>query len=114
MAKQILSDRLWELLSPALPPDKPRGGRGRPPISNRVALRGLLFVLKTGIAWEDFPQELGCSYKTLQRRLDEWIEAGIWQRLHQLLLIHLQSAGKLDWSRASADSASVAAPKGGR
>ena len=33
-------------------PDRP----GRPPLKDRTALTGILFVLKTGIDWEDLPQ----------------------------------------------------------
>ena len=61
MAKPLLTDELWELVEPLLPPlvRSPKGGR--PPIGNRQALTGILFVLKTGIAWEDLPQEMGCG-----------------------------------------------------
>ena len=60
---------------------------GRPRVPDRQALTGILFVLKTGIPWEDLPQEMGCgSGMTCWRRLQEWNEAGVWQRLHQVLL----------------------------
>ena len=48
MAKPLLSEALWtriESLFPAEPP-KPKGGRPR--VSNRQALTGILFVLRTG------------------------------------------------------------------
>jgi hypothetical protein len=38
--------------------------------------------------------------------------AGVWQRLHRLLLEKLGRAGEIDWSRAVVDSATVAAKKG--
>ena len=63
---------LWALVEPLLPPAKPRRKRfpGRKPIDNRKALTGILFVLKTGISWEDLPQEMGCgSGMTCWRRL---------------------------------------------
>ena len=62
MAKPILDDELWQIVEPLLPP-KPRRFRfpGRKPISNRQALTGILFVLRTGIAWNMLPQELGCG-----------------------------------------------------
>jgi len=113
MAKVILSNELWEVIEPLLPPEpeKPKGGRPRVP--NRAALTGILFVLRTGLPWEYLPPEMGCgSGITCWRRLRDWQEAGVWERLHQVLLDKLGDAGKIDWSRAAVDSASIAAKKG--
>jgi transposase len=111
MAKPLVSDDLWAVVEPLLP-TKPPGTRGHPPVPNRVALTGIIFVLKTGLPWEYFPQELGCCGMTLWRRLRAWQQAGVWERLHHTLLQHLADAGKLDWSRASADAARVPAKRG--
>ena len=82
---------------------------------NRRALTGIVFVLKTGIGWEDLPQEMDCgSGMTCWRRLHEWQEAGVWQAIHAVLLARLNAAGQIDWSRAVVDSASIRALKGGR
>lgn len=115
MARPILPDRLWELIEPLLPPDKPAGSNGRPAVSNRQTLTGILFVLRTGIPWEYLPKEMGCgSGMTCWRRLHAWHEAGIWQQVFETLLAHLHEADAIDWSRAVADSASVRAVFGGR
>jgi transposase len=115
MAKPLLDDELWVVIAPLLPPDdlpKPKGGR--PPIPNRATLTGILFVLLTGIQWEYLPQEMGCgSGMTCWRRLQAWQQAGIWQKLHQILLDKLGIADQIDWSRACVDASSVPAPKGG-
>jgi hypothetical protein len=50
---------------------------------------------------------------TCWRRLAEWHQAGVWERLHRLLLEELHAAGQLDWSRAVIDSSHVRALKGG-
>jgi len=116
MAKPILSDELWGVIEPVLPAPPPRRLRfpGRKPISHRQALTGILFVLRTGISWEDLPQEMGCgSGMTCWRRLRDWQAAGVWQRLHELLLAKLHEADNLDWSRAVVDSSSVRSLKGG-
>jgi transposase len=56
-----------------------------------------VFVLSTGIPWEDLPQEMGCgSGMTCWRRLRDWQEAGVWQQLHQWLLDELRQADKPD------------------
>ena len=116
MAKPLVTDELWHFIQPLLPPPKPRRFRypGRKPIGDRQALTGILFVLKTGIPWEYLPQEMGCgSGMTCWRRLERWRRAGVWQKLHQVLLAHLQGANRIDWSRAIVDSSSVRALGGG-
>jgi transposase len=110
----IVSDGLWERIEPLLPKKRRRfryPGRRRLP--DREALQGILFVLHTGIAWRHLPLELGFgSGSTCYRRLDEWQRAGVWERLHAVLLAELRAAGELEWSRAVADSSHVQAKKG--
>ena len=104
------------LIQPVLLPPKPRRERypGRKPLSDRLVLTGVLFVLKSGIPWEMLPQEMGCgSGMTCWRRLRDWQEAGVWQRLHELFLSKLRAADQIDWSRAVVDSGSVRAVGGG-
>ena len=111
----MVPDGLWQRIEPLLPQPvrKPRYP-GRKRIPDRQVLSGILFVLHTGIQWEFLPQELGFgSGMTCWRRLEEWNRAGVWQRLHELLLAELQAAGKLDWSRAVIDSSHVRAARRG-
>jgi transposase len=114
VAPWIVSDELWELVEPLLPKRERRfryPGRRRLP--EREALCGILFVLHTGISWTHLPLELGFgSGITCWRRLDEWQQAGVWERLHGLLLDRLRAAGEIEWSRAVADSSHVQAKKG--
>jgi transposase len=117
MAKPILDDALWEIIEPLLPPPKKRRKRypGRKPIDNRSALCAILFVLKTGLPWEYLPQELGWgSGMTAWRRLHAWQRKGVWKKIHEALLAHLQEADQIDWSRAIVDSSSVRAMHGGK
>ena len=113
-APWIVSDELWKRVEPLLPRVERRfryPGRSRLP--DRPALQGILFVLHTGIAWRHLPLELGFgSGSTCYRRLDQWQRAGVWERLHALLLSELRAAGELEWSRAVADSSHVQAKRG--
>ena len=113
MAKELVTDELWHTIEPLLPPEPPKPEGGRPRIDNRAALTGIVFVLKSGIPWEMLPQEMGCgSGMTCWRRLKEWQEAGVWERLHLVLLNRLGEADQIEWERASLDSSSVPAKKG--
>ena len=116
MAKPILDDGLWQVIEPLLPPAKRQRRKhpGRKAISDRQALTGIVFVLKTGLAWEDLPREMGCgSGMTYWRRLAAWHRAGVWRELHAVLLARLRGADRIDWSRAVVDSSKVRALKGG-
>jgi len=114
--KPLVTDALWERLEPLLPPPPPRRFRfpGRKPLDYRMILTGILFVLKTGIAWDDLPAELGCGCgKTCRRYLRRWHRAGVWRQLHALLLAELNAADKIDWQRALIDASFAEAPEGG-
>ena len=109
----LLTDELWTAVAPLLPahPPSPKGGKPRRP--DRDCLAGILFLLKTGCAWQDIPTALGASGTTCWRRQQEWAAADVWAHLHQALLAHLRSAGALDLSRVVVDSAAVRAVKVG-
>lgn len=114
MAKPMLTEELWSVIERCLPPLKSYPKGGRPPIPHRKALTGILFVLKTGIPWEDLPKEMGCgSGMSCWRRLRDWQETGVWQDILHMVLNHLQGADRIDWSRAVVDSSSVRAVFGG-
>jgi transposase len=72
-------------------------------------------MARSSTPWALLPaKELGCgSASTAWRRLDQWAKAGVFDQLHLEVLDRLGLAGRLDWSRASVDSASVRAKRGG-
>ena len=93
MAKPLTDDELGAVIAPAL--------------------TGIVWLLKTGIGWEDLPQEMGCgSGMTCWRRLRDWQAARVWQGWHAVRVAKRQAAEQLDWSRAVVDSSSVRALKG--
>jgi transposase len=114
--EELVPDGLWQRIAPLLPVPKPRRRRypGRRPIDDRAALAGIVFVLKTGIAWNQLPTSLvGCSGVTCWRRLRDWTKAGVWPQLHRLLLAELRAGGALDLDRCAVDGSHVRALKGG-
>ena len=116
MASPLVPDELWEVVEPLIPQVQRRYRYpGRKRIEDRRVLTGILFVLKTGVPWEDLPQEMGCgSGVTCWRRLREWQQQGVWQKLHEVLLAKLNTAGGIDWQRAAVDSSHVRAFGGAR
>src|SRR2546422_1557961 len=104
MAAALLPDALWDLVDPFLPilPRRPQGGRPR--VSDRACLTGIVFVLRSGIPWQMLPQELGCgSGMTCWRRLRDWQLAGVWDLIHFALLDWLARYRQIDWPRAGVD-----------
>ena len=112
MSKPLVSDDQWEAIAPLLPKQRPKPQGGRPQCDDRLALAGIIFILRSGIPWEMLPREFGCSGMTCWRRLPSWQAAGVWSGLHRVLLERLLDDGQVAWSRASLDSAAVAAKRG--
>ena len=114
MADARLPEEFYELVSHHLPPEQPVGPKGgRPRLAHRVVLKVIWFVLVSGCRWQDVPVEMGCSGRTAHRRLQQWEELGIWDRLHADLLRLLRQADKLDPDLAIVDSVLVRAFGGG-
>lgn len=115
MREAVLTDELWARLEPLIPvPSRRFRYPGRKRVSDRAALEGILYAVRTGVGWNRLPTRLfGVSGATCWRRLTEWHQAGMWQELHEHLLAELRAAGLLDLSRALVDSAHLRALKGG-
>ncbi len=88
MSRHDLNDEQWAVIEPLIP--KQKAGPGRKRADDRKTLNGILYVLKTGRAWEDLPHEYG-SDTTCWRRLNEWLEDGTWERIWRTLLSQLDA-----------------------
>jgi transposase len=113
----LLDDDLWARIEPLLPKRRPRNRRyaGRAPLSDRAVLTGILFVLRSGLPWNMLPKEMGCgSGTTCWRRLLRWQRAGVWKRLHGVLLTELRRRGQVNLNWVVVDSASLRALRGGK
>jgi transposase len=114
MPRPLVSDEFWSVVQSLLPAQLPKPKGGRPVADARACLLGIFFVLKTGGAWNSIPAELGAaSPATCWRRFQDWTNAGVWQTIWELSLAKLNSQGKIDLSRAVADSVSMRAVFGG-
>lgn len=109
-----IPDELWERIKVWIPKREhlrsPKGGR--PPVADRVAMRGILYRLRTGCQWDAIPAEFG-SRSTCYRRFVTWTKAGVFKMMHVEALLYYDDKVGIDWEWASLDSASVKAPKGG-
>jgi transposase len=116
LADDLVPDELWALVAPLLPapPRPPYGGRRRA-IPDRNCLAAIMYMARTSTPWRLLPaREPGCgSPATCWRRLAEWATAGVFDQLHLEVLDRLGEQGRLDWSRASVDTMSVRARRGG-
>ena len=114
MAFSLVPDEFWNEIESLLPKEAPKPKGGHPPVPNREALVGIVFILRTGAAWRMLPKELGCgSGVTCWRRLRDWTNAGIWPEVHRRLLNLLGRESAIDMQRAIVDSQSVRAVFGG-
>lgn len=104
-----IPDDLWDECQPLLPPEKSLGTPGRPIVPFRQVLDGILYVLRTGIQWKAVPAVFG-SGSTCHRRFQEWVEAGIWERLWRDQLERYDAEHGIGWDWQSADSATVPSP----
>ncbi len=106
MGRHELTDAQWRQLAPLLPPQKPHVGR--PNLSHRHILNGILWILATGAPWRDLPSQYG-SWHTVSSRFYRWQHAGIWSRILQSLQRLADRHGRLDWSVHFVDSTIVRA-----
>lgn len=118
MNTKLVPDELWKVIQTVLPPRRLKNGKkkpGRPRSSDRRALTGIIFVLKTGIPWKELPRELRCgSHMAPYRRLRMWQTEGIWDKILKVLLEHLHQADLINWERAALDSSSIQAKRGAK
>ena len=105
-------DELWDEIRLILPSEKPNDTIGRPAVSFRKVLDGILYVLRTGCQWKMLPKEYG-SGSTCHRRFQQWSLSKVFERLWTRLLKVYDDVVGIQWKLQSLDSISVKAPLGG-
>jgi transposase len=98
MCRHDLTDRHSERLEPLLPPQRPPKGSqgGRPVVSHRRTINGLLWLDRSGAPGRDIPERYG-PWSTLATRFFRWREQGLWQRSLDALQEQADAEGLLDW-----------------
>ena len=109
-------DVIWAAVEPLIPKrpvaDHPLGCH-RPRLSDRLCFEAILFRLVTGCSW-DVAGRLGKgSETTLRNRRDEWVTAGVFDRLVEEALCGYDKIIGLDLSEVSIDGSQHKAPFGG-
>jgi len=108
-----MPDELWDAIKLILPSEKPNNTIGRPAVSYKKVLDGILYVLRTGCQWKMLPKEYG-SGSTCHRRFQQWSISEVFERLWTRLLRVYDNLAGIQWNWQSLDSVSVKAHLGGK
>lgn len=96
----LVSDAVWEAISPLMPPEPQEISGGRPRVSNRALLCAVIFILRHEITWWALPTTLGCGCGTnCRRRFLRWLGSGVWQPIQEALVKLLPDGARLAWQR---------------
>jgi putative transposase len=108
-----IPDELWDEIKVVLPIEKPFKTIGRPIVSYRKVLDGILYILRTGCQWKMLPKEYG-SGSTCHRRFQEWNGLDLFKKIWVKLLTIYGNLNGINWTWQSLDSISIKSPLGGR
>ncbi|WP_406840950.1 IS5 family transposase [Streptomyces sp. AHU1] len=87
-----LTDQEWELLAPLIP----RAVTGRPRVSDRQVVNGMVYKIRTGISRRDLPERYG-PWKTVCTRFRRYALNGVFTRALQQVQARADAAGDIDW-----------------
>jgi transposase len=109
-----ISDKLWDMIDPILPREKPNNKVGRPAIPFRKVLDGIVYVLRSGCQWKMLlPSGFG-SGSTCHRRFQQWVQIDIFKKIWIILLKEYDHKKGIKWAWQSIDSISIKSPLGGQ
>ncbi len=107
MSRHDLTDAEWNAIRHFLP-SRSGGKPGRPWKEHRTVINGILWILHTGSAWRDLPQEFGC-WQTVYNRFRRWVNENLWDRIYARLLRRADEVGQIDRSLWCADGSVIRA-----
>jgi putative transposase len=110
-----ISDELWAVLEPLLPVrvNTHRFGGGRPRVPDRACADAIFYVFRTGCQWEALNETELCAKSTAHDRFQEWVEAGVFEKLWQAGVERFDELKGIDWRWRALDGAITKAPLGG-
>ncbi|MFE1291107.1 IS5 family transposase [Streptomyces sp. NPDC058751] len=92
MRRHELTDHEWELLAPLIP----RAATGRPRVSDRQVVNGMVYKIRTGISWRDLPERYG-PWQTVYTRFRRYALNGVFTRALQQVQAGADAVGDIDW-----------------
>ena len=115
VGKWLISDELWEQFKPLIPVTQPPPSwhGGRPQISDRDAMNGIFFVLKTGCQWRALDATGICSGATAHQRFQKWASCGVFENFWKAGLMKYDKTRGIKWRWLSLDAALCKAPLAG-
>lgn len=75
----MMSETKMEQIAPFVPLE-----HGRLPVDSRCVLSEIVYVIRTGLQWNDAPKAYG-SHKTLYNRFIRWSRLGVFDRIFIIL-----------------------------
>jgi transposase len=107
-----IPETLWLRIQTILPKYKRSCKGGRPRLSLRLVVTGILYVLRTGCQWKAMPREFG-SGSAIHAYFQEWVQRGVFLKLWRLALEEYDDLKGIDWEWQCLDGAMTKAPLGG-
>nr|EMN20005.1 hypothetical protein LEP1GSC063_1982 [Leptospira santarosai serovar Arenal str. MAVJ 401]EMN20044.1 hypothetical protein LEP1GSC063_2073 [Leptospira santarosai serovar Arenal str. MAVJ 401]EMN20124.1 hypothetical protein LEP1GSC063_2694 [Leptospira santarosai serovar Arenal str. MAVJ 401]EMN20707.1 hypothetical protein LEP1GSC063_3073 [Leptospira santarosai serovar Arenal str. MAVJ 401]EMN21287.1 hypothetical protein LEP1GSC063_1301 [Leptospira santarosai serovar Arenal str. MAVJ 401] len=108
-----IPESIWKKFQPFLPKNKQDPSKGgRPRLDDRVAMAAIFYRVRTGVQWRYIPPMFG-SKSTLHRRFQEWVAAGVFDKIEKEALKLYERSVKIRTKRMAADGSFARAPKGG-
>ncbi len=96
----VLTDAQWARIESLMPSSE--GQRGRPFRDHRQVIEGIVYRLRTGLAWRDLPESFG-PWQTIWKRHKRFSTDGTWDKIHARLVAEADDAGEVEWN-VSVDS----------
>jgi transposase len=96
----VLTDAQWARIEPLMPSSA--GQRGRPFRDHRQVIEGIVYRLRTGVAWRDLPDSFG-PWQTIWKRHKRFSTDGTWDKIHARLVAEADADGRVEWN-VSVDS----------
>ncbi len=92
MIRNRLTNEQWGLIVGVFPPP---ASTGRPPVSRRDVVDGILWIMRTGAPWRDLPEEFG-KWGAVWDLFDKWNADGTLDEiLHRLRAARVE-LGEID------------------